>query len=146
MKIPTNMTENTDMDGETTQSDSCSTIQDSNQSDHGWVKSIGVPLIAVTGPPKWRTSRDRKGFVFNCGRTPMTAEERGMQITIRITAETYQRIQRLSKRLKCTQAQAVERLIRTEESERIEKTQPIDKSTLIDMRKKYSITNILNNY
>jgi len=76
----------------------------------------------------------------------MTAEERGMQITIRITAETYQRIQRLSKRLKCTQAQAVERLIRTEESEKIEKTQPIDKSTLIDMRKKYSITNILNNY
>ena len=146
MKTPTTTMESTDMDGETTQSDSCSTIQDNNQNDHGWVKAIGVPLTDITGPPKWRTSRDRKGFIFNCGRTPMTAEERGVQITIRITAETYQRIQRLSKRLKCTQAQAVERLIRTEESERIEKTQPIDKLALIDMRKRYSITNILNNY
>ena len=76
----------------------------------------------------------------------MTIEERGIQITVRVTPETYQRIQRLSKKLECTYSKAVERLIRTEESERIEKTLPIDKLSLIDTRKKYSITNILDGY
>jgi hypothetical protein len=140
------MMENTDMDGETTQSESSLTTQGSNQSDHGWEKAIGRPLERVTGTKVKMSREDMKKFRFVGGRDPMPPEERGVQVALRLTVETYQRVQRLAKKLKCTESKAIERLIRTEESERIEKTQPIDKSSLIDMRKRYSITNILNKY
>ena len=140
------MMENMDTDGEITQSENSLITQGSNQSGHGWQKAIGRPLERVTGT-KFKMSReDMKKFRFVGGRDPMPPEERGVQVALRLTVETYQRVQRLAKRLKCTESKAIERLIRTEESERIEKTQPIDKSSLIDMRKRYSITNILNNY
>lgn len=137
---------NTDTDGEITQSENCSTIQDNNLTDHIWTQAVGVPLIKVLGPQKKRTSWDRRKSKFGCGRTALTIEERGIQITVRVTPETYQRIQRLAKKQGCTYSKAVERLIRTEESEKIEKTLPIDKLSLIDTRKKYSITNILDGY
>ena len=146
MKTQMTTMENTDTDGEITQSENCLTTPDSSPTDHTWTRAIGVPLTKVLGPQKKRTSWDRRKSKFGCGRTALTIEERGIQITVRVTPETYQRIQWLSKKLECTYSKAVERLIRTEESERIEKTLPIDKLSLIDTRKKYSITNILDGY
>jgi len=140
------MMENTDTDGETTQSEGFSTTQGSNQSDHSWGEAIGKPLERITGTKTKMSREDMKKFRFVGGRDPIPPEERGVQVALRLTVETYQRVQRLAKRLKCTESKAIERLIRTEESEKIEKTQPVDKLALIDMRKRYSITNILNNY
>jgi len=66
--------------------------------------------------------------------------------SFRLSYETYQRIQRLAKREGTTISKALERLVRTEESERIEPTIPVDYSKIHHRERGYTVTKILDKH
>ena len=72
--------------------------------------------------------------------------EKRITASFRLSYESYQRIQRLAKRERIGLAQALEKLIRTEESERIEPTIPVDYSKIHHRERGYSVTNILDRH
>lgn len=55
-------------------------------------------------------------------------------------------MQRLAKREKITISKALEKLVRTEESERIEPTQVVDYTKIHHRERGYTVTNILDKH
>ena len=86
------------------------------------------------------------GFKLVAGRPRLKPWEQRITVTFRLSYETYQRIQRLSKREKITRSKALEKLVRTDESERIEPTIPVDYSKIIYKDRGYSVTSILDKH
>lgn len=84
------------------------------------------------------------GFKITAGRPRMKPWEQNVTVTFRLSQETYQRIMRLAKREKRTRSAALEILIRTEESEKIEPTLPVDYSHLLNPQRGYILSNILD--
>jgi macrodomain Ter protein organizer (MatP/YcbG family) len=85
-----------------------------------------------------------KGFSMIAGRKRLKPWEQKAVLVVRLEQETYQRIRRLAKKRRCSVSQAVELLIRTAESEKIEPTMPVDYSHLLNKKNSYSVTQILN--
>ncbi len=86
------------------------------------------------------------GFRLVAGRPRLKPWEQRITATFRLTYETYQRIQRLSKREGITISKALEKLVRTEESERIEPTIPVDYSKIHHRERGYTVTKILDKH
>lgn len=86
------------------------------------------------------------GFRLNPGRPRLKPWEQRITASFRLTYETYQRIQRLAKREGIIPSKALELLVRTEESERIEPTQVVDYSKIHHRSSGYSVTNILDKH
>ena len=86
------------------------------------------------------------GFRLCAGRPRSKPWEQRITATFRLTYETYQRIQRLSKREGTTISKALEKLVRTDESERIEPTIPVDYSKIHHRERGYSVTSILDKH
>ncbi len=85
-----------------------------------------------------------KGFSMIVGRKRKKPWEQKAVVVLRLEQETYQRIRRLASKRRCSVSQAAELLIRTQESEKIEPTMPVDYSYLLNKRNSYSVTQILN--
>ena len=85
-----------------------------------------------------------EGFSMICGRPRYKPWEQKATIVLRLSQETYQRIRRLSSLRRCSVSQAAELLMRTEESEKIEPTMPIDYSFLEKKGNNYTVLDILN--
>lgn len=85
------------------------------------------------------------GFRILAGRPRHKPWEQRVTATFRLTYETYQRIQRLAKRERIIPSKALELLVRTAESERIEPTQVVD-YTKIHHKSSYSCSNILDKH
>jgi hypothetical protein len=102
-------------------------------------------LRTIQGIMKKRAKRaSDEGFSMICGRQRHKPWEQKATIVLRLSQETYQRIRRLSLRNKCNPSQAAELLMRTEESEKIEPTMPIDYSHLQKKGNSYTVLDILN--
>ena len=86
------------------------------------------------------------GFRIIAGRPRHKPWEQKVTASFRLTYETYQRIQRLAKREGIIPSKALELLVRTEESEKIEPTQVVDYSKINHRSKGYSVTNILDKH
>lgn len=86
------------------------------------------------------------GFRLVAGRPRLKPWEQRITVTFRLSYETYQRIQRLAKREKILMSKALEKLVRTEESERIEPTIPVDYSKIHHRERGYTITKILDKH
>jgi predicted DNA-binding protein len=78
------------------------------------------------------------------GRPRLKPWEQKITATFRLEQETYQRIVRLAKREGRSMSAAVELLIRTQESEKIEPTLPVDYSILTQLQKGYMVSQILD--
>jgi hypothetical protein len=87
-----------------------------------------------------------EGFRINVGRPRHKPWEQRVTASFRLTYETYQRIQRLSKREGINKSQALELLVRTEESERVEPTQVVDYSKIAHCGTGYTVTHILDKH
>ena len=87
-----------------------------------------------------------EGFRIVAGRPRLKPWEQRATASFRLSYETYQRIQRLAKRQGINQSKALELLVRTEESERIEPTQVVDYSKICSRSNGYTVTNILNKH
>jgi hypothetical protein len=85
-----------------------------------------------------------KGFSMVSGRPRKKPWEQKAFIAVRLEQETYQRIRRLAQRKKCSVSQAVELLIRTQESEKIEPTLPVDYSHILNKGGSYTVSQLLN--
>lgn len=86
------------------------------------------------------------GFKLCAGRPRLKPWEQRITATFRLSYETYQRIQRLAKREKILMSKALEKLVRTEESERIEPTQVVDYTKIHHRERGYTVTNILDKH
>jgi len=86
------------------------------------------------------------GFKILAGRPRRKPWEQRVTASFRLTYETYQRIQRLAKREKINKSQALELLVRTAESERIEPTQLVDYSKIHHRGTGYTVTHILDKH
>lgn len=86
------------------------------------------------------------GFKITVGRPRHKPWEQRVTASFRLTYETYQRIQRLAKRENITKSQALELLVRTEESERVEPTQVVDYSKIHHRGTGYTVTHILDKH
>lgn len=86
------------------------------------------------------------GFRLVAGRPRLKPWEQRITVTFRLSYETYQRIQRLAKREKILMSKALEKLVRTEESERIEPTIPVDYSKIHHRERGYTVTKILDKH
>ena len=86
------------------------------------------------------------GFKILAGRPRQKPWEKKATVSFRLSYETYQRIQRLAKRDRTTPSKALELLIRTVESEKIEPTQVVDYSKVCHRANGYSVTNILDKH
>jgi hypothetical protein len=85
------------------------------------------------------------GFRIIAGRPRHKPWEQRVTATFRLTYETYQRIQRLAKREGIISSKALELLVRTAESEKIEPTKVVD-YTKIHHKSSYSCSNILDKH
>ncbi len=85
------------------------------------------------------------GFKLIKGRPRHKPWEQRVTATFRLTYETYQRIQRLAKREGIISSKALEMLVRTVESEKIEPTQVVDYAK-IHNKGGYTCSNILDKY
>jgi macrodomain Ter protein organizer (MatP/YcbG family) len=85
-----------------------------------------------------------KGFNIVAGRPRHKPWEQKASVVIRLEQETYQRIRRLADKRKCSVSQAVELLIRTQDSERIEPTLPVDYSHILNKGGSYTVSQLLN--
>ena len=86
------------------------------------------------------------GFRLVAGRPRLKPWEQRITVTFRLSYETYQRIQRLANREKILMSKALEKLVRTEESERIEPTIPVDYSKIHHRERGYTVTKILDKH
>jgi hypothetical protein len=86
------------------------------------------------------------GFRLVAGRPRLKPWEQRITVTFRLSYETYQRIQRLAKREKILMSKALEKLVRTDESERIEPTIPVDYSKIHHRERGYTVTKILDKH
>lgn len=86
------------------------------------------------------------GFRLVAGRPRLKPWEQRITVTFRLSYETYQRIQRLAKREKILMSKALEKLVRTEESERIEPTIPVDYTKIHHRERGYTVTKILDKH
>jgi len=93
-------------------------------------------------PPSMRVSD--KGFSMVSGRPRKKPWEQKATVALRLEQETYQRLRRLANRRRCSISQAAELLIRTQESEKIEPTMPVDYSHLLKKGVGYTVSQILN--
>jgi hypothetical protein len=84
-----------------------------------------------------------KGFSMVSGRPRKKPWEQKAMLAVRLEQETYQRIRRLAQRKKCSVSRAVELLIRTQESEKIEPTMPVDYSHLLNKSHGYTVYQLL---
>ena len=84
------------------------------------------------------------GFKIVTGRPRHKPWEQKASLVIRLEQETYQRIRRLADKRKCSVSQAVELLIRTQDSERIEPTLPVDYSHILNKGGNYTVSQLLN--
>ena len=86
------------------------------------------------------------GYRFCAGRARHKPWEQRITASFRLTYETYQRIQRLAKREGIQPSKALEKLVRTLESEKIEPTLPVDYSKIHHRERSYTVTIILDKY
>jgi hypothetical protein len=86
------------------------------------------------------------GFKIITGRPRLKPWEQRITASFRLTYETYQRIQRLAKREGIAPSKALELLVRTAESEKIEPTQVVDYSKINHRGTGYTVTNILDKH
>ena len=86
------------------------------------------------------------GFRIITGRPRLKPWEQRITASFRLTYETYQRIQRLAKREGIIPSKALELLVRTDESEKIEPTQVVDYSKIHHRSNGYTVTNILDKH
>jgi len=84
------------------------------------------------------------GFSIVAGRPRKKPWEQKASLVLRLEQETYQRIRRLADKRKCSVSQAAELLIRTQESERIEPTLPVDYSHILNKGGSYTVSQLLN--
>lgn len=84
-----------------------------------------------------------KGFNIVAGRPRHKPWERKATVVLRLEEETHQRIRRLAKRRNSSLSQAAEVLFRTEDSEKIEPTLPVDYSHLLKGGS-YTVSQLLN--
>ena len=84
------------------------------------------------------------GYKIGSGRPRLKPWEQKATATFRLTQETYQRIVRLAKREGRSMSAALELLVRTQESEKIEPTIPVDYTSFLTPRKGYSVSSILD--
>ncbi len=84
------------------------------------------------------------GFKIVTGRPRKKPWEQKASLVIRLEQETYQRIRRLADKRKCSVSQAVELLIRTADSEKIEPTLPVDYSHILNKGGSYTVSQLLN--
>jgi hypothetical protein len=84
------------------------------------------------------------GFRIVTGRPRKKPWEQKASVVLRLEQETYQRIRRLADKRKCSVSQAAELLIRTQESERIEPTLPVDYSHILNKAGSYTVSQLLN--
>ena len=87
-----------------------------------------------------------KGYKILVGRPRLKPWEQRVSASFRLTYETYQRIQRLAKREKIGKSKALELLLQTEESEKIEPTQVVDYSKINKRATGYTVTSILDKH
>jgi macrodomain Ter protein organizer (MatP/YcbG family) len=92
--------------------------------------------------PNTRSKKGDDGFRILAGRSRNKPWEQTIRCTVQLDQETYQRVMRLSKRKRITRSKAVMLLIKTQESEAIEPTLPVDYSAM-KRKGSYSVTNIL---
>jgi predicted DNA-binding ribbon-helix-helix protein len=85
-----------------------------------------------------------KGFSMVSGRPRKKPWELKATVALRLEQETYQRLRRLANRRRCSISQAAELLMRTQESEKIEPTLPVDYSHLLKKSNGYTVSQILN--
>ena len=86
------------------------------------------------------------GFKIITGRPRGKPWEQRVTASFRLTYETYQRIQRLAKREGINPSKALELLVRTEESEKIEPTQIVDYAKINHRGTGYTVTHILDKH
>ena len=84
------------------------------------------------------------GFRIGAGRPRSKPWEQKSTLVVKLTPETYQRIERLAKREGRSKSEALELLIRTPDAEKIEPTLPVDYSKVIHPQRGYAITQILD--
>lgn len=84
------------------------------------------------------------GYKITAGRPRHKPWEQKVAVNFTLQQETYQRIMRLAKREGRTPSSALEVLIRTQESEKIEPTLPVDYSMMTQFQKGYAISQILD--
>ena len=94
--------------------------------------------------PTTRMRVSDNGFKIVTGRPRHKPWEQKASLVIRLEQETYQRIRRLADKRKCSVSQAVELLIRTQESEKIEPTLPVDYSHILNKGGNYTVSQLLN--
>lgn len=84
------------------------------------------------------------GYKIGAGRPRLKPWEQKATVTFRLQQETYQRIVRLAKREGRSMSAALELLVRTQESEEIEPTIPVNYANFLEPRCGYSVTTILD--
>jgi hypothetical protein len=84
------------------------------------------------------------GFNILAGRPRRKPWEQKATLVLRLEQETYQRIRRLAEKRKCSVSKAAELLFRTDDSEKIEPTLPVDYSHILNKGGSYTVSQLLN--
>lgn len=93
--------------------------------------------------PSNRKLNQKRKFSFGAGRQRKQIQDKKINIGVSLSVETFKRVDNLSKRLDCSISSAIERLIRTQESELIEPTPEINWEEFMEKRSFYRLTDVL---
>jgi hypothetical protein len=91
-----------------------------------------------------RVKIKHRKFSFGSGRKRNQIQDKKVNTRVSFSVETFRRVTSLSERLDCSFSSAVERLIRTAESEAIEPTPVVDWNEFKKKRNFYCLTNVLD--
>ena len=94
--------------------------------------------------PSNRKLNQKRKFGFGSGRKRNQLQDKKINIRVSLSVETFKRVDSLSKRLDCSLSSAVERLIRTQESEGIEPTREVNWDEYKAKRQFYQLTDVLD--
>jgi hypothetical protein len=93
--------------------------------------------------PSRRKLNQKRKFAFGSGRKRNQIQDKKINIRVSLSVETFKRVDNLSKRIDCSLSSAVERLIRTQESEGIEPTPEVNWDEYKEKRAFYRLTDVL---
>ncbi len=94
--------------------------------------------------PSNRKLNQKRKFGFGSGRKRNQLQDKKINIRVSLSVETFKRVDNLAKRLDCSLSSAVERLIRTQESESIEPTPEVNWDEFKAKRQFYQLTDVLD--
>jgi macrodomain Ter protein organizer (MatP/YcbG family) len=94
--------------------------------------------------PSNRKLNQKRKFSFGSGRRRNQLQDKKINIRVSLSVETFKRVDNLAKRLDCSLSSAVERLIRTQESESIEPTREVNWDEYKAKRQFYQLTDVLD--